>query len=85
MAGYTPTTPRHDGGRAVSNSIWHIELYEDLFNRVRVDVTQAGTTKSPEAILMCTKFPIGWRLGPVPDRLPSTVGVEARKLMATLP
>jgi len=85
MAGYTPATPRHPGGRAVANTAWHVELYEDLFGRVRIDVTQAGTTKSPEAILLCTRFPAGWRLSPVPARLPAGVDAEARKLMATLP
>jgi hypothetical protein len=85
MPGYGRSTARHDGGRAVANGMWHLELYEDMYGRVRIDVSHAGSAQSPAAILMCTKFPAGWRLSPVPETLPANVGVEARKLMATLP
>lgn len=85
MAGYEPATPQHHGGQAVTNTSWHIELYEDMFGRVRIDVSIAGSTRSPAAILQCTKFPVGWRLSPVPEKFPASVGTQARKLMATLP
>lgn len=85
MAGFAPSTARHKGGRAVANGRYHLELYEDMFGRVRIDISYAGSAESPVGILMCTKFPIGWRLSPVPDKFPANVGAAARQLMATLP
>jgi hypothetical protein len=85
MPGYGRSNARHDGGQAVANGRYHLELYQDMFGQVRIDVSYAGSAESPMAILKCTKFPAGWRLSPVPEHLPANVGTEARKLMATLP